>query len=112
LITVPAFQALRTSHDEVNHHFVRYRRRSLNTVVAQAGLNVVSSRYFFHWLFPVKLGVRVLARFGGARRAYPTVPPAFLNRLLLGIARLEQDTVGRLGVPFGSSLLAWSGAAA
>jgi SAM-dependent methyltransferase len=112
LLTVPAFQMLWTSHDEVNHHFVRYRRRSLNPVIAQAGLSLLSSRYFFHWLFPVKLGVRVLERFGGAGRAYPTVPPPFLNGLLLGIARFEQHTVGRLGLPFGSSLLAWCAPAA
>ena len=112
LITVPAFPVLWTSHDEVNHHLVRYRRRSLKPVIAQAGLSVLSSRYFFHWLFPAKLGVRVLERFGGAGRAHPTVPPPFLNRLLLGIARFEQYTVGRLGVPFGSSLLAWCAEAA
>jgi SAM-dependent methyltransferase len=112
LLTVPAFPVLWTSHDELNHHFVRYRRRSLDAVIVRAGLTMLSSRYCFHWLFPVKLGVRVLERLGSTARAHPTVPPPLLNGLLLGIARLEQYTVGRLGVPFGSSLLAWCAAPA
>ena len=111
LITVPAFQLLWTSHDDLNRHFVRYRRRSLNLLVAQAGLSLLSSRYCFHWLFPVKLGVRALERLGAVSGDPATVPPPWLNRALLGLTRVEQETIGRLGLPFGSSLLAWCAAA-
>ena len=112
LITVPAFQVLWTSHDDLNHHFVRYRRRSLDPVVERAGLRMLSSRYCFQWLFPVKLGVRVLERVGAVSGNPATVPPEWLNRTLLALTRVEQETIGRLGLPFGSSLLAWCAAAA
>ena len=107
LITVPAFQLLWTSHDDLNRHFVRYRRPRLAAVVEQAGLVMLSDHYFFHWLFPVKLGVRALERLGAVSGDPATVPPPWLNRVLLGLTRVEQETIGRLGLPFGSSLLAW-----
>lgn len=107
LVTVPAFQLLWTSHDDLNRHFVRYRRSRLAAVAAQAGLGVVGSRYCFQWLFPAKLGIRVLERLGVMRSAPATVPPAWLNRALLALTRAEQATLGRLGLPFGSTLLAW-----
>ena len=68
---------------------------------------MLSQRYFFHWLFPVKLGVRALERLGRRARAPASVPPALLNDLLVRLSRAEQVTIGRLRLPFGSSLLAW-----
>ena len=110
LITVPAFRVLWTNHDDLNRHFVRYRRRHLTAVVKEAGLVVLSDRYFFQWLFPVKLGLRLLERLGGRHSAPARVPPAWLNRVLLGLTRVEQQTIGRLRLPFGSSLMAWCAA--
>ena len=107
LVTVPAFQLLWTRHDDLNRHFVRYRRSRFAAVAAQAGLRVVSARYCFQWLFPAKLGIRVLERLGVMRSAPATVPPAWLNRALFAVTRVEQETIGRLGLPFGSTLLAW-----
>lgn len=107
LITVPAFQALWTSHDDLNRHFVRYQRATLLAVAERAGLRVLSQRYFFHWLFPVKLGVRAVERLGRRSRVPASVPPAPLNDLLMRLSRAEQVTIGRLRLPFGSSLLAW-----
>jgi SAM-dependent methyltransferase len=107
LITVPAFQVLWTRHDDLNRHFARYRRRRLTALVEQAGLGTLSERYFFHWLFPVKLGRRIVERFGARPGAPATVPPKWLNLTLLGLTRVEQETIGRLRLPFGSSLLAW-----
>jgi SAM-dependent methyltransferase len=107
LITVPAFPLLWTRHDDLNHHYVRYRKRSLGTVAGRAGLEVLSSRYCFHWLFPVKLVVRGVERLGRKESAPAAVPPAPLNRVLLGVSRLEEVAFRRFPLPFGSSLLAW-----
>jgi SAM-dependent methyltransferase len=111
LITVPAFPLLWTHHDDLNQHFARYRKRSLAAVAGQAGLKVLSSRYCFHWLFPVKLAVRGLEGLSGKDSAPAVVPPTVLNRLLFSMTRLEQRALGRLNLPFGSSLLAWCAAA-
>lgn len=112
LITVPAFQVLWTGHDDLNRHFVRYRRRSLDPLIVGAGLRILSERYFFQWLFPVKLGLRALERFGVVPNAPAKLPPPWLNRVLVGVSQVEQMTIGRLGLPFGSSLLAWCAAPA
>ena len=37
LVTVPAFRALWTRHDEINRHFTRYTRRGLESVARAAG---------------------------------------------------------------------------
>lgn len=105
VITVPAFAALWTRHDDLNHHLRRYTRRSLGSAVREAGLRLLEQRFFFHWLAPVKLLVRAKERVSSAS-APMSLPGPLVNRLLLVISRLEQQTWGRIGIPFGSSLLA------
>jgi SAM-dependent methyltransferase len=107
LITVPAFSVLWTHHDELNRHFVRYQKRSLDAVVGRAGLRTIASRYYFQWLFPVKLAVRGVELLSGREGDPARVPPPWLNRLLLRVTRLEQKALEPLNLPFGSSLLAW-----
>jgi SAM-dependent methyltransferase len=111
LITVPAFPLLWTHHDDLNQHFVRYRKPSLAAVAKAAGLKVLSSRYCFHWLFPVKLALRGVERFTGRSLAPLAVPPTTINRFLLAMTRSEEAMLRPLELPFGSSLLAWCAAA-
>ena len=51
---MPAFDELWTAHDEVNHHYRRYRLRDLEALVRGSGLAIVESRYFFVWVALVK----------------------------------------------------------
>jgi SAM-dependent methyltransferase len=60
-ITVPAFMFLWNQHDEVNHHFRRYRKPKLNALVPQGGTMVFSS-YYNCWLFFVIAPLRLLFR--------------------------------------------------
>ena len=106
LLTVPAFRMLWTSHDDLNHHFTRFRRASLAAAVAGASGRLLESRYFFRWMMPAKLAVRAKEAIFGATPATPRVPPAWLNRSLYAISRAEEALVGRLPIPFGGSLLA------
>lgn len=106
LITVPAFSCIWTSHDDLNRHVARYTRRSLAKMTAAAGLMTVSSRYFFHWTFPVKLLLRYKEACLGANPQIPTVPHASINRWLYRLSVAEQALFGALPLPFGSSLLA------
>jgi len=107
LVTVPAFQMLWTTHDDLNEHRRRYRRSSLAAAAQAAGLAMLSTRYLFQWLVPAKLLVRVAERAVGRESRLPTIPPDWLNGALLRLTRLEAASLGRLSVPFGSSLLAW-----
>jgi SAM-dependent methyltransferase len=109
LITVPAFRALWTMHDEWNHHLTRYTRRSFTRVAGRAGLRIDHTRYLFQWTCPVKLAVRVKERLVRTRPPLPGVPPRWINRALYHLSRVELATYGRLPLPFGSSLLVVGG---
>jgi hypothetical protein len=57
IITVPARSELWSNYDEHYGHFRRYDRSGLASVLDEAGLTLVSSRYFFHELyFPALFG--------------------------------------------------------
>src|SRR3989442_6271116 len=105
LVTVPAFPLLWTSHDVLNHHYTRYTKASFARVARAAGLRVVRSRYFFQWLFPAKLGLRLLEAVWPRPPAPPRVPPPWINRALYLVSPSEQLLHGALPVPFRSSLL-------
>ena len=107
LLTVPAFQVAWTRHDDWNEHQMRYTRRSFETLARRAGLTPVSSRYLFHWLFPVKLVVRAIEALRAAPAGPARVPPEWLNRTLLRISRSEERLLRWARLPFGTSLLAW-----
>lgn len=105
LATVPAFNQLWTSHDDINHHEIRYTRRSFLPLVRSSGFVPAHVRYLYHWTCPVKLMIRLKEKLFGAKLESPKVPPEWLNQVCYGLSRLEQFTVSRLPMPFGSSLL-------
>ncbi len=109
LITVPAFRLLWTTHDDLNHHYTRYTEASFTALARTCRMRVDELRYFYHWLFPLKVAVRLKeACLPGAPRP-PQLPAGPVNRLLYGISRLEQQLCGDHGLPFGSSMLAVGG---
>ena len=110
LATVPAFMSLWTRHDDLNHHYARYDKASVDALAARAGLRIEQSRYFFHWTAAAKIATRIKEALLPGTPASPSVPPAAVNRALYALSRLEAATIGRLPMPFGSSLLVVGGA--
>jgi SAM-dependent methyltransferase len=106
IVTVPAIPALWTSHDDLNEHRARYTRQSLDALARTAGARVERSSYFFQWLAAAKLAVRLKESLRQPEPKSPEIPPRWLNVLLERVSRLEQETVSRLPMPFGASLLA------
>ena len=106
LITVPAFRALWTSHDELNCHRTRYTKSSLESVAAAAGAHLDSTEYFFNALFVAKLLARAKERLVTPTPSPPQVPPEWLNSMLFHFCRLEQRLTVTRHLPAGSSLLA------
>jgi SAM-dependent methyltransferase len=87
LVTVPAYQALWSRHDEANHHFRRYNRRMLRTVAQAAGWQVERLTSFNSVLLAPAAAVRLAQR----RRRVPVdgdytpdlhIGPAWLNGML------------------------------
>ncbi|MBA3484566.1 MAG: class I SAM-dependent methyltransferase [Pirellulales bacterium] len=106
LMTVPAFNILWTSHDDLNHHFTRYTKRSFHALAVAAGIRLQRMRYLFHWTFPAKLVVRCKEAVFPTAATPPRLPPPLVNTMLTVMSKCEQASLGRLPVPFGSSLLA------
>jgi 2-polyprenyl-3-methyl-5-hydroxy-6-metoxy-1,4-benzoquinol methylase len=105
IATVPAFMALWTRHDDLNHHYTRYDQRSFRALAASAGLRIAEARYFFRWTAAAKVATRIAEAIVPGEPATPHVPVAPVNRALYGLSRLEESLVGRVPLPFGSSLL-------
>ena len=109
LATVPAFMSLWTRHDDLNHHYTRYDRDSFRALASQAGLRVDESRYFFHWTAAAKIATRIKEALVPGAPVSPSVPPEPLNRALYALSRVEARLIGRVALPFGSSLLVVGG---
>jgi SAM-dependent methyltransferase len=106
VVTVPAFRSMWTSHDVLNRHFTRYTIGSLERLAREAGARVETSRYFFQWMSPLKLALRLREAIVHPAPQTPRIPRDWLNRALYRLSRLEQKAISRWPIPFGSSLLA------
>jgi SAM-dependent methyltransferase len=104
LVTVPAFDWLWTSHDDLNRHFKRYTASEMRMLLGRAGLTAIETRYLFQSLLLPKLAVRAKELVSSSPTGVPRVPVRLLNRTLQGWYRLEHAIAGRL--PFGSSVMA------
>jgi SAM-dependent methyltransferase len=82
LVTVPAYQVLWSLHDEANHHYRRYGRRSLRSAALAAGWTIVRISSFNSVLLAPAAVVRLAQR---RRRATNDYKPA----LRLGAAWLN-----------------------
>jgi 2-polyprenyl-3-methyl-5-hydroxy-6-metoxy-1,4-benzoquinol methylase len=109
--TVPAFMALWTNHDDINHHYIRYSKASFREVADQAGLYIKEERYLYHWTCPVKMAIHFKERLSRSEPVPAQVPTSIVNEFLYGITRLEQKILTPLSLPFGSSLLVVGGKA-
>jgi SAM-dependent methyltransferase len=105
LITVPAFQALWTTHDDLNRHVRRYTRASFRAAANGAPLKILEERYLFQALFPAKLAVSAVERLFHLSPRVPAVPPAWINSAMRRFLRIEEKMFRAVPVPFGSSLL-------
>lgn len=106
IVTVPAFNWLWSSHDDLNLHRTRYTRTTISDVAIRAGFRVEELAYFFHWTVPVMWARTVMERIRPTKPKPPMLPPPVINSTLAGLSRLEFRLFARLGVPFGSSVLA------
>jgi SAM-dependent methyltransferase len=105
LATVPAFLSLWTNHDVLNHHFTRYTKSSFSKVATEAGMQIRLAHYLYHWTFPAKWAARIIEQTFPQEPEPPRIPSRWMNQALYLMTRLEQRTLSRLPMPFGSSLL-------
>ncbi len=105
ICTVPAYQWLWSSHDEVLGHRRRYTARGLRRLAGEAGLRPLRVTYFNALLALPIAGFRLLRRRRHARDHDLTRVPPFLNALLTRIFSSESGWLRRANFPFGVSVL-------
>lgn len=113
LLTVPAYPALWSAHDDANHHFRRYTRASVRAACAGAGWDVTRTTSFNSLLLAPAAAVRIAQRRRGSRNggvsadADLQLGPTWLNGVLVRplIAEARWLSRGRT-LPAGLSLLA------
>lgn len=110
LLTVPAYQALWSLHDEANHHHRRYSRRMVRTAARDTGWTVCRLTSFNSLLLAPAAVVRLLQRRRQLEEDYSpplTVGPRWINVLLEQPLRGEARWLaGGRTLPAGLSLLA------
>jgi SAM-dependent methyltransferase len=109
LATVPAYPALWSHHDRINHHYRRYERRTLRNAAVDAGWTVRRMTSFFSFLLAPAAVVRLAQRRGAKDEYKPDlmIGPAWLNTILEQPLRIEASWLARgATLPAGLSLLA------
>ena len=113
VVTVPQYQWMWSTLDELVHHKRRYSRRELAEKLRNAGFDVIYSTSFVTALFPFMWLSRIRDRgrspAADAKAAFSdrvTLPGA-LNRLFDWLSRVDEIALrAGLTLPFGGSLLA------
>ena len=110
LVTVPAYQALWSHHDEANHHYRRYSRSMLRAASRAGGFQVQRLTSFNSLLLAPAAAVRVAQRHLGTHNGYTNdleLGPVWLNDALERPLALEASWLARgRTLPLGLSLLA------
>jgi SAM-dependent methyltransferase len=107
VITVPAFQWLWGTQDDVSHHKRRYTKGEVRALLEGAGLTIEKLTYFNFFLFPpIWLG-RLAIKLSKKRiESENTLTSPKLDGLLGGIFASERFWLRRAGFPIGVSVLA------
>jgi SAM-dependent methyltransferase len=114
LVSVPAYQWAWSDHDVANGHHRRYTRGRAVAALEASGFDVRRSTYVFASVFPMFAVERLLRRLrhrltrrqeGAADIVAVPQPPAFVERLLLALCRLDERWLARRDLAVGSSVV-------
>jgi dTDP-4-amino-4,6-dideoxygalactose transaminase/SAM-dependent methyltransferase len=106
VVTVPAYDWLKSTYDEFCGHLRRYRAGELAALMTDCGFDVVKTSYFNTLLFPLAAAGRVAGRLiksssGDDLKA----PPGPVNWLFERVFGLEEHLLKATPLPFGLSVL-------
>jgi len=104
VVTVPAHTWLWSAADEQLGHVRRYTRLALATELAAAGFEPVVLTHVFSWLVPPVFLTRKLAGRGSAELGLDKTSFA-LATAAMALTGVERQLLGRVRLPFGTSVL-------
>jgi SAM-dependent methyltransferase len=87
-VTVPAFQALWSYHDEFLDHKRRYTKTQLTKVLNENGFEAVKVTYAFSFIFPLVYLIRKLSK-GSESTQDLALPPMIINGILYFCGKVE-----------------------
>jgi SAM-dependent methyltransferase len=107
IISVPAHQWLFSEHDVALHHFRRYSRAGLRSVLERGGLRIRRLSYWDATLFPVICFHRMLGKRRRSQKPRSDISsaPWLFNEALLTLLVAEAALLRHVSLPWGSSLL-------
>lgn len=108
ILHVPAYDFLKSEHDEAVHTRHRYTRGELKIKIQQAGLKVERITYINTFLFPLIAFLRLMKRltkFKNLPRSDLKPTPMLLNKILIFILTMESKLLKIIDFPFGLSIL-------
>jgi len=113
LVTVPAFPALWSDHDEINHHRRRYRADEIRELMGRNDCEIVRFTHMNTFLFPIAYAVRSWQQLRKKLLGESPHPPRtdfvdyhpVVNAMLTAIFTAETPLVTGPGLPFGLSIL-------
>ncbi len=109
LITVPAYNFLKSKHDQVVHTGKRYTRKQLRLLLENNGFSVIKISYVVSFLFPLAFVKRITDKFFNMEKANHNevkVPSKAINAFFLSIMRAENFILRFFSLPFGLSVMA------
>lgn len=101
VVSVPAYNFLWSEHDVINHHFRRYTRAGITSLLGSAGFTVQYCTYWNFLLFPLAVIVRLFNKTGEGAFNLPRA----IDRLLTGLLRAESLIIPALSFPCGSGIV-------
>jgi SAM-dependent methyltransferase len=107
LVSVPAYSWAWSSFDVHQCHHRRYTRERLTRALERGSFRVERASYLFAGTFPAFVAERLRRK----RRAVddsevlPAVPPA-VERVLMGLCKIDRRVLRHGNLPFGSSVVA------
>jgi len=112
-LTVPAFNILWSKHDEINHHYRRYRLKDLKEILRKNGFEVEHDSYFNFFLFMPIFFIRLLLKILPSRQKTDSTGSDFekfnsnlLNKFLYKIFLSESVLLNRrIKLPVGVSAI-------
>ena len=104
VVNLPAYDWMRSSHDEAVHGARRYTGGRIRRALAAAGFTRIVCRYWNFLLFPLMAAKRKMLP-GGSSDVHPF--PAPIEAVFRGLMRTETALIRRgIGFPFGGSIVA------
>jgi SAM-dependent methyltransferase len=114
MLTVPAFPILWSEHDEINHHFRRYKINDLTEKVKSAGFTIDFKSYFNFWLFLPILLVRLFSKINICKKKhskdlksdFERYQTGFIDKILFRIFKSEAFFLSKgWSFPFGVTII-------